>query len=465
MARKRSIAIQYVLILVLGLAIVGLMIFILSRSDLNREIDFAPDLTLTDNPLMGYAPDARNVSLCENTGLVFITLRWADWEPADNEFAVDWLEKEYNIELWKQKNKHAVIRFVCDVPSTASHFDIPEWVYYKTRSGSYYNTEMGKGYCPDYADEVFRRYHRRAIEKLAEYCNKDHFVAFVELGSLGHWGEWHAMGAGGKNLMPDQEICFEYATLYSESFTNARLLMRRNYDFAVNGNMGFFNDMVGEPSDTAEWMDWLKNGGSQETSQRPLDLEPLSKFGVKEPIGGEITSAVPMDDVMKENLGQTLADVTASNMTFIGPMVPDYNNLDYRQATESLLRRMGYRIYVSKLKTQYEFSDNTLNLELTFKNAGNAGFYFDWPVTVHVLDKNKNELFWEGLDIDLRDLNTKGEAVGYSAVPVNNDIREEFYIGVSITDYTGEEKLKLAIDSDDEIEWVDEIQLIYHNKQ
>ena len=84
-----------------------------------------------------------------------------------------------------------------------------------------------------------------AMEALAEYCNKDDFVAYVELGSLGHWGEWHTNTEEGVPPLPDAEICWDYVLDYSDNFHNARMLMRRNFIMAAEGGMGLYNDMTG----------------------------------------------------------------------------------------------------------------------------------------------------------------------------------------------------------------------------
>ncbi|MCR5419404.1 MAG: DUF4832 domain-containing protein [Lachnospiraceae bacterium] len=464
MDKNKSIIIQYILVLLLGIGIVVLIVHIRLRSELNISTTFAPDLTYTDNPLMGYAPDSGNIAQCEKCNLVFISLSWAEWEPEDGVYDIEGLERKCNIQRWKESHKHAVLRFVCDIPGSRDHIDIPEWIYEKTENGMHYDTELGKGYSPDYSDPVFIEYHNRALKKLAEYCNKDYFVSFVELGSLGHWGEWHVTGNDGSTLMPDRSVCEEYATFYSDSFVNARLLMRRNYDIAVNGDMGFYNDMIGANKDTEEWLNWIKEGGNQETSGESIELLPVNGLGRRQPVGGEFTSSVPMETMLgSEEIGDVLSSITSSNMTFIGPMVPDLISKDMSLAAESVIRRLGYRIYVSELNTRYNYSGNNIELKLTFKNAGNAGFYFDWPVTVHIFDRDKKQIFWEGLNIDLRDLNSQDEITSVSMIPATESIRDEYYIGVSIVDYTGEENVNLTIDSGGYDEYIDDVRILYHH--
>ena len=463
MDEKRSTLIQYGIILILGIAITAIIVYILVWSSLNQDLKFTADLTIADNPLMGYAPDARNEELCERANLVFILLTWEEWEPSDGMYDIDGLERRCNLDKWRSEGKHAILRFVCDVPGESDHTDIPGWLYDKTGNGMHYNTALGRGYSPDYSDETFREYHDRAIRALAEYCNRDGFVSFIQLGSLGHWGEWHAASKSGKSLMPDAQICSEYASLYAECFTNAKLMTRRNYSFAVEKGMGFYNDMIGTKPDSFEWLGWLKNGGSQETSGNNLVLTPVTRWGRTEPVGGEFTSSISMEELLKEDIGTVLETVSESGQTFIGPMVPDLNDKKYELEVQSVLRRMGYRIYVSHLRTRYDFAQRKLNVQLTFRNAGEAGFFFDWPVSVCIYDKDRNLISKQPVSIDLRDLNTNYEIEVMSFLPINDELRKEFYLGVEVKDPDSDNYVTLAIDtSSEEKEFIDGVQLIYH---
>ena len=270
--KKRGLIIQIVLIAVLAATIAVILLRMANWSNLTVSTSFDLDPTVTRSPLMGFAPDARNSSQCEESDLVFILLRWADWEPKEGEFDTQALEARFQIARWKQENKHAVLRFVCDIPGTSDHLDIPDWLYQKTSGGTHYNTELGMGYSPDYANASFRAAHDNALQKLGEYCNQDGFVAFVELGSLGHWGEWHASDGRGHSLLPDAAVCEDYLRTYVDCFANAKLLTRRNYTAAAEEEeMGYYNDMTGNLAATEEWLGWMQNGGSQKTSLRPLE--------------------------------------------------------------------------------------------------------------------------------------------------------------------------------------------------
>ena len=352
MDRKKSERLQYILILVLGLVIAGLLVYMIPyRYRLNVEAHYEMDPTIVDNPLMGFAPRADNEEYCKEANLVYINLTWAEWEPERGVYDIDGLEDSYNIAKWKEEKKHAILRFVCDIPSENEHIDIPTWLYERTGDGVSYDNPYGKGYCPNYDNPVFIELHNQALQALAEYCKKDDFVTFVELGSLGHWGEWHAL-VNGQNAMPGAETCLTYATQYSDSFTDQLLLTRRNYDFSTDNGMGVFIDMVGDIDDTDEWLDWTKSEQIQETMGEPLVLKPVKELGMHSPVGGEFTSGIPMEDILGDDLGDVLAQISDSHMTFIGPMVPDRTAEEKQGDLTSILSRMGYRIYVSKLETQ-----------------------------------------------------------------------------------------------------------------
>ena len=79
----------------------------------------------------------------------------------------------------------------CDEPGDEAHLDIPDWLYEQTGTGRWYDIAYGKGYAPDYTDPVFFAAHERLLRAVGERLGADGFVSYVELGSLGHWGEWH----------------------------------------------------------------------------------------------------------------------------------------------------------------------------------------------------------------------------------------------------------------------------------
>ena len=85
--------------------------------------------------------------------------------------------------------------------------DIPQWLYDKTdHAGTWYDMEYGKGYAPDYNNEQMIQYHKRAVNALGEHFGRDGLVSYIELGSLGHWGEWHVNISAGIQSLPEESV-------------------------------------------------------------------------------------------------------------------------------------------------------------------------------------------------------------------------------------------------------------------
>ena len=97
------------------------------------------------NPLMGFAAAADSKSTAEDEQLVYIDVTWAEWEPQEGAFDIAALEKKNNIARWRAEGKHAVLRFMCDVPGDEAPRDIPQWLYDETGDGADYDNAYGKG--------------------------------------------------------------------------------------------------------------------------------------------------------------------------------------------------------------------------------------------------------------------------------------------------------------------------------
>jgi len=437
----------YVVMVVLGLIIAGLLFYIVPyRYGLTRSVTFEETDDRLHNPLTGFAPPAENARECEKNRLVYIGLTWAEWEPEEGVYDVAGLEERYNIARWKAEKKNAVIRFVCDIPGDEPHMDIPEWLYEKTGDGVFYSGDYGEGYAPEYANEVFREYHEKAIRALAEYCNQDYFVAYVELGSLGHWGEWHSNEESGAPMLPDADVCREYVRDYTRSFQKAKLLMRRNYEVAVDSGLGIYNDMVGAKDSTELWLSWIREGGSYETAGEPLLFTPVENFWEKGPVGGEFTSRYPLEDMLGGQLIETLEMIEQSHQTFIGPKCPT-KDLRESDAAETVLETMGYRFYISELSTKFSFGKNRLDMSLTWKNTGIAPIYWDCPAAVCVYDKDGNAVFWQNLNLKLSRLMPGEETVTEVSVPFDNTFHDGYQVGIRLTTPDGRDTISLAMES------------------
>lgn len=228
---------------------------------------------------MGYAPCAWNTEVREDISLLYMDITWAELEPEEGQYNWDAIEKKNQLNRWREEGKHIVLRFVCDVPGTETHMDIPQWLYEKiNHAGTWYNVSFGQGFSPDYNNEQFISYHQKAVEAMGKYLGQDSLISYIELGSLGHWGEWHVNYSAGIQRLPLENVREEYITPWIHAFPDAIFLMRRPFSHADKYGMGLYNDMAGEPNETKAWLNEIENAGYLSQTDEENGLSSMTDF-------------------------------------------------------------------------------------------------------------------------------------------------------------------------------------------
>lgn len=357
---------------------------------------------LFPRPLVGYAPNIHGIK--EDTQLVYMQILWSELEPEEGVFDWEKLEKENQLDQLRERGVHLVIRLVCDYPGKTAHRDIPQWLYEKTGDGVDYDISYGRGYSPNYANPILIAAHAKAVAALGEHFGGDTLVSYVELGSLGHWGEWHVKTSAGLPPIPKADIREQYVQPWADAFPQAKLLMRRPFTHAAERGFGVYNDMAGHPDDTAVWLDWIRNGGAYEQTREKNGLVPMEDAWRTAPVGGEFTSSIPMEEMLDSELSRTVELLRESHTTFLGPKVAKE---EFGEGYAAVLNAMGYRIGISKIEVNEVFGHSII--VLTWENNGVAPLYWNWPVKLY-LEKPDGTVETMPVDMELQKLQP-GEAV------------------------------------------------------
>ena len=429
MAKKVGTVILILLLLTVSLFIVGgyrMGIF----GDKKKTYTFKEYFEKLDNPYMGYAPEADNEKLCAISQLVYMNLFWSELEPEEGHYNWDAIEDYNHLDRWRSEGKHLVLRFICDYPTKEEHMDIPQWLYEKTMDGQFYDIEYGKGYCPNYDNETFIEEHAKVIEEIGRHFSEDDFLSYVELGSLGHWGEWHTYYPAGIPRIPKTEIRAKYVEAYEEAFPNAKLLMRRPFAERPEG-CGVFNDMTGASHDTFVWLSWIDSGGEYDSSGEKNAIVAAPEIWKNAPVGGEFTSSIPLSIMLGKDYEETRNMIEKSHMTFIGPKVPNpIKNPDIEENTNNLLAYVGYRYRISDLTLYTPFLSKETIVSATIVNDGVAPIYFPRRACLYIeLPKGADP----GSYLDIAD--------GYGKAGTEAEEMLRFEMDVDITGLSqGEEK-------------------------
>lgn len=336
------------------------------------------------NPLMGYVPSAWYNEVSEDISLLYMDITWAELEPEEGVYNWASIDEENQISRWRKEGKHLVLRFVCDIPSDEEHMDIPEWLYEKSgKAGKWYDGEYGKGFAPDYNSPTIISCHKKAVRAIGEHFGQDGLISYVELGSLGHWGEWHVNYSEGIQRIPREAVRDKYILPWTEAFPDAMILMRRPFAAAEKYGFGLYNDMTGQPETTQSWLGWINNGGEYDQTGEKNVIVPMKDFWKTAPSGGEFTSSLSMEEMLDTNLSGTVEMIREAHTTFLGPKIPDENYVD---GYKEVLKNMGYRLWISMAELKNTAKGS--RLKLTWENSGVAPMYKEWPVYVYIEDES-----------------------------------------------------------------------------
>ncbi|MFH1171539.1 MAG: DUF4832 domain-containing protein [bacterium] len=100
---------------------------------------------------------------------------------------------------------------------------IPAWLHEKGLPG----VEFDNGFVPDFNSPMFLEYLGRLAAGLGKYCDGNPWIAYVDVGGLGLWGEWHITGAtGAKPILHSTEN--RVIDLFVQAFPHSILVLPIN---------------------------------------------------------------------------------------------------------------------------------------------------------------------------------------------------------------------------------------------
>lgn len=364
---------------------------------------------VTSNHLMGYAPYGRGE---QNLGkipfnLVYCDMRWKEVQDKD-ENKYDWekWEKLSLYQYWKNKGKHCVFRLLLDEPSNKAHYDVPTFIHKDKTMGKNYSHEYGKGWSPYYENQKFIDKLKVFVDKIAERYGNDPFISYIQLGVVGHWGEWHVNFDNNKvRKLPKMPILKKYVDMWVGKFPYAKIMMRRTFSPCKEYGLGTYNDMIGMPKDTQEWLDWIEKGGVYDQTDETDAIIPMPNIWDKYPIGGEFTSSLTMDEMLLQQLDRTKEMIKKSHHIFIGQKIPE-NNVKWNSQSKEISDMLGYKLFIKSSKI------NTDNIEIEIENRGISRFYHEWDFDLIV----HNDL---GNIVETKKINKSLVEIGNETVKIN----------------------------------------------
>lgn len=425
-----------------------------------------------------YGSDQQSVY---DYNLIYVGIKWSEFEPAEGQYDFDALEEKYHISEQVAQGKRINLRFIMDNPDTVATekcMDIPKWLYDKLveengadGAGTFYFREdlpggiagsSGSGFSPNYNSALLMQYHEKAIAALAEKYNDPSIVAYVQVGSLGHWGEFHTWPEG-TGVFPTPEIATKYMEPYTKYFTNVKVGLRKPYPYAAANDFGLFNDVFGvsQWAATPSWLKWIQDGctdmGAGATAA-DVENSKMPDWWKVNYSGGEFASGNVRLHLTDAGTIGCLQQVRDSHTTWLGPCsatmlyTEDEDSYTYKANVEAMQKAMGYRFSLRSVTEYAELkAGETVTLDMCWDNKGVAPFYYNWYVEISLIGADGKVAYSE-----LKDVAMNEWLPGSARETVTFDVPENlpngsYTVAVAIADSDTEEPaMKLAMTGDRE---------------
>lgn len=360
------------------------------------------------NPYIGLAPWAEGGPYSQPHSLVYANWSWSEIEPEQGVYDFDGLERKYKLDDWSRQGVRLIFRVVLDYPRPEARLDIPEWLYEELGGdGVWYSYKWGNGFSPNYMNPQLIARHGQLIRALGDKYNNDPRIAYIQIGSIGHWGEWHTIQDGDLHIpFPELDIAEQYVRHYIEYFPDKMLMMRRPHQIAIDHGMGLYNDMFGDKTETLdEFWSWVENGYESWLTEETHPAMP--DYWQHAPTGGEFAPRRPWRSFFGMfRLGKTIRMAETVHMSWIGPNTPaDYpKNGPLQKGIDKLLDRVGYRFRVEEAVLPRQASPGEdIVIDMVWLNEGVAPFYREWPLELSLIDGSGQAVVRQRAESDVRD--------------------------------------------------------------
>lgn len=181
---------------------------------------------------------ARDADLLEFPGLdhLYLRLAWAYLEPREGEF--NWRFIDHIIEKWTAHGLGIAFRISCRETSTdrpEQQFATPRWVIEAGARGGFYRLGQPTGpdgpWEPDYGDPVFLAKLDAFLAAFAARYDDRPEVRYVDIGSLGDWGEGHTWA--GSRTEPGYAVRRQHVDLHLKHFRRTPLVISDDFVHAL----------------------------------------------------------------------------------------------------------------------------------------------------------------------------------------------------------------------------------------
>lgn len=409
-----------------------------------------------DNGLVSYDIHYENDEYFEDVpGLsnIYIRVPWSVIEPEKGVY--DFSAIDGAIEKFKRVGKQVSLRFTA--AETGHVYATPKWVFDEGAKAHWWGYDGNDSYSmPHFDDPIFLANLDVFLGEVAKRYDGNPNIAYIDVGSLGIWGEGHT-GSAGYTLTPD--MARKHMELHAKHFKKTKVVVLD--DMGQNFNDRFFPEVK---DDVIRHGFGLRNDGYAGEDGKMRFILPEDKT-----LGDGIWEKAPI--VMEpEHYGEMLRlDIWGDGVdlahwidtvhaTYIG--LHGYSKIMVEENPEFMEyanKRIGYRMLPEKVElTKESRVHGNLTMNVSWKNVAAAPCYNGAYPALTLKDKDGNIVsVMVDSKFNVKDLPVadpgKAKAVQEEAVFRLHDVLPggTYQAYLSLGNITGEPEIAMPIEGND----------------
>lgn len=246
------------------------------------------------------------------------------------------------------------------------------------------------------------------IKAFGEKYDGDPRIAFIEVGLLGHWGEWYGLNLKAyPHTLAPMELKRQILEAYQQYFKKTKVMMRLPVKELIDIPTGYHDDAF----------NFWKQQDLLYRKQTNAGPEAVLRWRTC-PIGARLHPE--LDD---EGKIKSMPPEFASTTNLLHLIKRDHiswirlwrksevASLELLGNLRECSSKMGYELYISHVESK---NNETLQLSVTITNTGVAPFYYPWQVEVGLWRDKKLQQTWP-VDWDITKVIPGENSVTYQA--------------------------------------------------
>ena len=337
------------------------------------------------NPGMGFTTQSSldgDVPGYPASTIAYYRWYWNVLEPAEGKYS--WSMIDSVIAMARSRGQRLATRIM----PTNGHDGVPEW-YRKTGARGFEylaeeTIEAGtkkNSWMPDHEDPLYLKYMGRLVKEFARRYDGHPDIDHIDIGSYGHWGEWHLSFVEGKEEYPfaTKKIIIDW---YLEGFKKTPLVIcedaAEGLRYATEHGAGWRADCMGDYGPPNNWnlmahyleLPKIYPSVNDAWKTRPVCFESCSTMEDWLLAGRDI-----------EYIWSVCLELHTSVFNNKSAPIPP----EWWPATERFLKRMGYRLIPRLVRhPKWVEPGGTLTFEMELDNTGVAPPYRAYKPVIEI---------------------------------------------------------------------------------